>query len=108
MKESNQSRNAFTVVELLVVVAVLAVFGTLLLPAFAQDNKSHTLGILCLNNHSQLIKAWQMYANDSDSYVANNYTLPGTLSAIEKWRTSGVCDNWAPNVMSYSVSGGSE
>src|SRR5438105_1791087 len=108
MKEPNQSRLAFTVVELLVVIAVLGIFGTLLLPAFAQENRSHTLAILCLNNHSQLVKAWHLYATDSDDHVANNFTLPGTLTAISNFKTTGVCDNWAPNVMSYAVAGGSE
>jgi prepilin-type N-terminal cleavage/methylation domain-containing protein/prepilin-type processing-associated H-X9-DG protein len=106
MNRSNDSRCAFTMVELLVVVAVFAVFCALLLPAFAQDNKSHVQAIRCLDNHSQLIKAWHMYAVDSEDYVANNYTLQGTLDAINKWKTTGACDVWAPNIMSFAVSGG--
>ena len=103
MKKSNQSQRAFTIVELLVVLAVLAVFGLLLGPTLAQDNKAHVTAIRCLDNHRQLIKAWLTYAVDSEDYVANNYTIPGTEAAINKWRTTGFADAWAPNVMAYTV-----
>src|SRR3954463_4259326 len=106
MKRSNQTRRAFTVVELLAIVVVLAIFGTLLLPAFAKGNKTQAAGILCLSNHEQLIKAWTMYAADSEDYVANNYTIPGTELAINKWKTTGICDAWAPNLMTFTVAGG--
>src|SRR5678815_1329180 len=103
MKQCNQSRRAFTVVEVLAIVAVLAIFGALLVPAFAQDNKTRVRALRCVDNHTQLIKAWLMYAVDSEDYVANNYTIPGTQLAISKWKTNGVCDTWAPNLMVFSV-----
>lgn len=103
MKPSNKGRSAFTVVELLVVAAMVAIFGTLLLPALAQNRKVESTTVRCLANHAELIKAWQMYAADSDDYVANNYTIPGVEAAIVKWKSSGVCDAWAPNVMTFSV-----
>jgi prepilin-type processing-associated H-X9-DG protein len=106
MKASRESRSAFTLVEVIVIVAVLAMFGLFIVPAFAQDNKSRTIALRCLNNHAQLIKAWHLYAIDSEDYVANNYTIPGTQLAISKWRTTGVSDAWAPNVMTFT-SGGS-
>ena len=105
MKQCNQSRRAFTVIEVLAIITVLAIFGALLMPAFAQDNKTRVRALRCVDNHTQLIKAWLMYANDFEDYVANNYTLPSTQSAINKWRTTGVCDTWAPNLMVYTVGG---
>ena len=105
MKQSNQNRRAFTAVELLVVIAILVVFGTLLVPTFAHDNRNQAMAIRCLDNHSQLIKAWLMYATDSGDYVANNYTIPGIESSISKWKTSGVSDAWAPNIMTFGVQG---
>ena len=103
MKSSNPKGSAFTVVELVVIVTVVGVFATLLAPAFAQDNKAQTMAVRCFSNHAQLIKAWSMYAADSGDYVANNYTIPGPLSAINKCRTTGVCDAWALNVMVFTI-----
>jgi prepilin-type processing-associated H-X9-DG protein len=102
MKQSNRSCRAFTLVEALAIVAVLAIFGALLVPAFAQDNKTRVRDLRCMDNHAQLIESWLMYANDFEDYVANNYTIPGTESAINKWKTTGVCDAWAPNVMTFT------
>lgn len=104
MKKCKQRPQAFTVVELLVVVAVVAVFGLIIGPALAQDDKTYVTAIRCLDNHRQLAKAWLTYAVDSDDYVANNYTIPGTALAINQWKTTGVADTWAPNVMVYGVS----
>lgn len=106
MKRSNGNRRAFTILELVVVLAVFVVLGTLLLPALAQDNKTESRSIRCLANHAELIKAWQLYTADYDDYVANNYTLPGTQSAVSKWKPPGIVDTWAPNIMVYSVTGG--
>jgi prepilin-type processing-associated H-X9-DG protein len=44
-----------------------------------------------------------MYAADSDDYVANNYTVPGTIATINNWSTNGVADCWAPNMMTFSI-----
>jgi prepilin-type N-terminal cleavage/methylation domain-containing protein/prepilin-type processing-associated H-X9-DG protein len=103
MNPPNKGRSAFTLVELLVVVAMVAIFGALVLPGLAQNRKVESTTVRCLANHAELIKAWQMYAADSDDYVANNYTIPGVEAAISKWKTTGVCDAWAPNVMTFSV-----
>lgn len=54
---------AFTLVELLVVIAVLGVLAGLLLPALARS-KSKAQGVFCLNNTRQLGLAWLMYADD--------------------------------------------
>lgn len=99
MKKSKRSPQAFTVVELLVVLAVLAVFGLLIGPALAQDDKAHATAIRCLDNHRQLIKAWMTYSVDAEDYVANNYTIPGIQAAKDKSET------WAPNIMVFTVTG---
>jgi len=108
MKPTNRCSQAFTLVELLVIIAVLSLLGTFLLPAFAQSEKSQTIAVRCLENHAQLIKAWQMYAVDSEDFVVNNYTIPGIQSAISKWKASGVSDTWAPNLMTFTVGSGSD
>src|SRR5206468_13015846 len=55
---------AFTFVELLVLLAVIVVLAATLLPAVAKS-RPNSLAFQCLNNHRQLCAAWRMYADDS-------------------------------------------
>ena len=57
-------RHAFTLVELLVVMAIIALLAGMLLPSVAKA-KTKGQGIQCLNNHRQLMLAWRMYSDDN-------------------------------------------
>lgn len=71
-------RRAFTLVELLVVVAIIAILAAVLFPVFAQSReKSRTA--TCQSNLNQLVKALQMYTQDNDEMLCPailNYPLP--------------------------------
>ncbi len=76
------SPRAFTLVELLVVVAIVAILAGMLLPALSKAN-SKAKGIACLNNLRQLSLAWQSYADDNRGWLAPNeasgeVSLPGS------------------------------
>jgi len=68
---------AFTLVELLVIVAVLAVVALCLVPALART-QPETRTFQCLNNYRQLSRAWRMYADDSNDKLAGVRFTGGT------------------------------
>jgi prepilin-type N-terminal cleavage/methylation domain-containing protein/prepilin-type processing-associated H-X9-DG protein len=65
------SRSGFTLLELLVVVAILAVIAGLLLPVLHRA-QAKAQGINCLNNLRQMQMAWQMYTDDHAGWVPEN------------------------------------
>jgi prepilin-type N-terminal cleavage/methylation domain-containing protein/prepilin-type processing-associated H-X9-DG protein len=80
----------FTLVELLIVIAVIGLLAALLLPALrAAKAKAAQTG--CLNNTREIIYGWFMYAHDNKDFCALN--VPERLG-----------DNlWLNNVMSWDT-----
>ena len=66
------TRNGFTLVELLVVIAVIGILASLLLPALARS-KAKANTIYCLNNNKQLVAGWLMYADDYSQRLPYNF-----------------------------------
>src|SRR5207244_1788039 len=62
---------AFTLIELLVVIAIISILASLLLPALSKA-KSKAQSTACMNNLSQLQKAWIMYASDDGDWIPHN------------------------------------
>jgi hypothetical protein len=62
------SAPAFTLVELLVVLAVLMLLGAMVLPALGRSGLSSS-AFQCLNNSRQLCAAWRMYADDNQDRI---------------------------------------
>ncbi len=68
------SRRAFTLIELLIVIAIIAVLITILAPAL-QIAKEQATGAVCLCNQRGLAQAWVQYAEDNKGYIVNAHTL---------------------------------
>jgi prepilin-type N-terminal cleavage/methylation domain-containing protein/prepilin-type processing-associated H-X9-DG protein len=74
--------HGFTLVELLVVVAIIATLAALLLPTLSRA-KSKTQGVQCLNNLKQMTVAWTAYALDHQEKVVMNWGD----QAVEDWQS---------------------
>jgi prepilin-type N-terminal cleavage/methylation domain-containing protein/prepilin-type processing-associated H-X9-DG protein len=84
MSALNQGRRAFTLVELLVVIATIALLAALLLPALGRATAAGKT-IQCLNNQKQMDAFWLMYASDNSDWLpANGETYPPSTT-VKLW-----------------------
>jgi prepilin-type N-terminal cleavage/methylation domain-containing protein len=74
-------RRAFTLVEVLVAIAIIAILSAILFPTFAQA-KSAAKKSACLNNHRQVALALAMYLSDHAGYPTCG---PETGSGQVRW-----------------------
>ena len=84
MKKLLRSGNAFTLVELLVVIAVIGILAALLLPTLSKS-KQKAKGINCVSNMRQLTTAWMLYAGDYSDMLVTNTCEPNTNSWAAGW-----------------------
>ena len=92
---SMHRKSAFSLIELLVAIAIIALLAGLLLPALTSaKNRAHTA--TCLNNKKQLQLAWTLYAGDHDDQMPpNGDVLPGGPRTDRRYW-------WAQGIMSYA------
>jgi prepilin-type N-terminal cleavage/methylation domain-containing protein len=85
------SQPAFTLIELLVVVAIIAILAAMLLPALSKSKlKAH--GIMCMNNHRQLMVAWRMYSEENHDVLL--FATANARSLFEPY-------SWCQGVLNY-------
>ena len=86
---------AFTLIGLLVVIAIIAILAALLLPALAAAKK-RAWSIACLNNVRQLEVCWHLYATDHNSVLPPNNSIAligsGASVAAATWCSNYVYD----------------
>jgi prepilin-type N-terminal cleavage/methylation domain-containing protein/prepilin-type processing-associated H-X9-DG protein len=73
---NHPSSFAFTLTELLVVIALIAILTAILLPVLNAAQGGASI-VQCLNNHKQLITAWVMYARENQDVLCPNAALSG-------------------------------
>ncbi len=90
-------RRAFTLVELLVVVAIIAILAGLLFPVLAKV-KARAQSIACLNDLKQLQLCWTLYAHDNNDRLApNDFVYTPALDPL----SNGV--SWCPGLTIYDT-----
>ena len=90
-----QFRLGFTLVELMVVIAIIGILAAILLPALAKS-RERVQAIVCVDNTKQLTLAWQLYADEHDGILPYNIGMKGS-----SLRTNL---NWVNNVMTWDLS----
>src|SRR6185436_15974539 len=87
MKTSRRN-GAFTLIELLMVVAIIAILASLLFPALSRG-KASAQAARCLSNKRQLTLAWSVYASDYNDLICPN---PYNISDSMPW--TGDAQSW--------------
>jgi prepilin-type N-terminal cleavage/methylation domain-containing protein len=97
---------AFTLTELLVVLALIGLLAALLLPALARARQKG-LGTACRSNLKQLAMCWHSYAGDNNDFLAPNNSIMTLNNAVISAQVSWCPDHPRTDTNTYdSDSGG--
>jgi len=93
---SNQSCRAFTLVEVLVVIVVLAVMVAMLLPAFNRSHGGQTIS--CANNLKQIGLSYRLWAGDNNDHYPMEISVTNggameLMNTPDAWKVFQVMSN---------------
>jgi len=88
---NRRKKNGFSLTELLVVIAVMAILAALLLPALSKS-KSRAQTIACLNNLHQLSTGWQLYTGDNNDLLVPNDNIAGGAAGPSWCQGTGILE----------------
>lgn len=97
-------RRAFTLVELLIVIAILAVLAAVLFPVFSQAKETGKRTV-CLNNLRQIGLGLTIYLSDYDDRLPDRRdlksSLPGGYKPWSTWPPSDPRSGWAAVILEH-------
>jgi type II secretory pathway pseudopilin PulG len=102
MQNKIDNREAFTLVELLVVIAVLFVLASVFGRAIAAKPSSQA--VQCMENQRRLVMAWRMYADDNNDLLPPN-DYPYTTSFVTAANKDQL-RNWVVGTMQSAFDAG--
>ena len=77
----NMDRLAFTLIELLLVIAIIAILAAILLPVFSHA-KQRAQGIHCVSNLRQMTLGWQVYTDENGNHFPPNAAMGHNHPAV--------------------------
>lgn len=84
-KSMNPFYRLFTILELLIVIAIISILSCLLMPSLSKSEKI-TKKIVCLSNLKQIAVMLESYSADSDNYMMWCTTMPyGSMNYSAAW-----------------------
>src|SRR5690348_4610451 len=97
-KGARGESHGFTLVELLVVIAVIAILASLLLPVLSRG-KARAQTVDCIDHLRQLQLCYHMYAHDNDNtLVLNNFVYLVTMGSTNQPFVGDDKDSWCHSV----------
>jgi prepilin-type N-terminal cleavage/methylation domain-containing protein len=103
MPHARRRNNAFTLVELMVVISIVALLVALLLPALASAREGAQL-TLCMGNQRQMSNAMFTYSEASNGYAPSMYSSSGQWSGQIDKVTSLTGTIYLPNSATTGMS----
>ena len=91
MRLHRDHASGFTLIEVLVVIAIIAILAGLLLPVLG-NARVKARGMGCANNLKQLSLAWSLYADENGDLLVNNHGLLETARSRQNWVNN--LENW--------------
>lgn len=93
-RRNNDTLRAFTLVELLVVIGIIAVLVSILLPALSNARRQ-AMAVKCLSNLRQSFNALQLYVSDNKGFIIPARCGGGSVSGADTF-TGGYSPSTSP------------